>query len=168
MYLTLPSVVARKQDIPPGRFSSDYSNLAISASPPPMQPQLSGALSLNTSDLDDEDGLSAFDQTLEQLGNGLKTVCSFNTLLGLDMMESSDFSLGHCMDDLVPLDLAKAANNNMANDSRSCGKSLKIQGGICKRAAGGGCSSSGSKLKVLEDTLDDAMIQELMESAPDR
>ena len=133
-----------------------------------MQPQLSGALSLNTSDFDDEDGLSAFDQTLEQLGNGLKTVCSFNTLLGLDMMESSDFSLGHCMDDLVPLDLAKTATMAaVANDSRSGGKSLKIQGGVCKRAVGSGCSS-GSKHKALEDPLDDAMIQELMGSAPDR
>ena len=110
------------------RFSaalSDANGSYSTASPPPLQPQLSG-ISVSLLDSFDDDGLTAFEQDMEQLNKGMKSACSFDTLMGLDLLDS-EMSSPHSQH-------GSAKSNNP----------LKVQGGVSKKATG---SNSGSKSK---------------------
>ena len=91
--------------------------------------QLSGGSIDNSesacNDDDDDGGLSAFDQSLEKLSHGLKTVCSFDSFLGLDLMDHAE--------------AVTAANANKVSGWKS--DNLKVQGGINKKISGGRVAS---------------------------
>lgn len=118
-----------------------------------MQPNLSGSIDND----DDDGGLSAFDQSIESLSHGLRTVCSFDMLLGLDMMEDSS-------EDPVCTGLPAAANMNGSAKFLGSGwktDSLKVQGGVSKKALGScknrvvpGCFDQDELGDVFQDLLD--------------
>ena len=123
-------------------FSCDLSEAAASNGPSQTQPQQSGSIDNSESAFDDDEGgLSAFDQSLEKLSHGLKTVCSFDTFLGLDLMDNAE--------DMV-CELAPLKPSGWKSDN------LKVQGGINKKASGG-CKSLRASLdlgEVFQDLLD--------------
>ena len=86
-------------------------------------------------DDDTDGGLSAFDQSLEKLSHGLKTVCSFDSFLGLDLMDHAEDLMDHAEDITAVNAHASKASSGWKSEN------LKVQGGINKKTSAGRVAS---------------------------
>ena len=108
------------------------SEAAASNGPSSSPMQLSGSIDNSESAWNDDDtdgGLSAFDQSLEKLSHGLKTVCSFDSFLGLDLL----------MDHAEDITAVNAHASKASSGWKS--ENLKVQGGINKKTSAGRVAS---------------------------